>query len=62
MMTVAELIISDAHARGLRHLFGLPGGGFPLDMMDAGRRLGIDFVPTSHESSAGIMAAYTTER
>ena len=31
MMTVAELIIADAHARGLRHFFGLPGGGFPLD-------------------------------
>ena len=57
-MTVAELIIADAHARGLRHFFGLPGGGFPLDIMDAGRRFGVDFVSTSHESSAAIMAAY----
>ena len=58
MMTVAELIIADAHARGLRHFFGLPGGGFPLDLLDAGRRFGVDFVSTSHESSAAIMAAY----
>ena len=58
LMTVAELIIADARQRGLRHFFGLPGGGFPLDMMEAGRRLGVDFVPASHESSAAIMAAY----
>ena len=58
MMTVAELIIADAHGRGLRHFFGLPGGDFPLDMMDAGRKYGVDFVPVSHESSAALMAAY----
>ncbi len=31
MMTVAELIFADSHARGLRHFFGLPGRGFLLD-------------------------------
>ena len=57
-MKLAELIIAEAHDRGLRHFFGLPGGGSPLDMMEAGRRFGVDFVSTAHESTAGIAAAY----
>ncbi len=56
-MKLAELIIAEAHDRGLRHFFGLPGGGSPLDMMEAGRRYGVDFVSTAHESTAGIAAA-----
>jgi acetolactate synthase-1/2/3 large subunit len=57
-MTLAELIVTEARERGLHHIFGLPGGGSPLDMMEAGRQLGIDFVSVAHESSAAIMAAY----
>ena len=57
-MTIAELIMEDARARNLRHFFGIPGGGSPLDLMEAGRRLGVDFVSVNHESSAAIMAAY----
>ena len=57
-MNLAELIIAEAHDRGIRHFFGLPGGGSPLDMMEAGRRFGVDFVSTAHESTAGIAAAY----
>ena len=57
-MQLAELIITEARGRGLRHFFGLPGGGSPLDMMEAGRRLGVSFVSVAHESSAAIMAAY----
>ena len=57
-MTLAQLIITEARERGLRHFFGLPGGGSPLDMMEAGRQLGVDFVSVAHESSAAIMAAY----
>lgn len=56
-MKLAELIIAEAHDRGLRHFFGLPGGGSPLDMMEAGRRYGVNFVSTAHESTAGIAAA-----
>ena len=52
------MIIAEARDRGLRHFFGIPGGGSPLDMMEAGRTRGVDFVGVSHESSAGIMAAY----
>ncbi len=57
-MNLAELIIADAAQRGLRHFFGLPGSGSPMDMMDAGRRTGVEFITVAHESSAAIMAAY----
>ncbi len=57
-MKLAELIIAEARGRGLRHFFGLPGGGSPLDMMEAGRRLDVSFVSVAHESAAAIMAAY----
>ena len=57
-MQVSELIVREARERGLNHYFGIPGGGLPLDIMDWGRRLGLDFVAVAHESSAAIMAAY----
>ena len=31
-MKLAELIITEARGRGLKHFFGLPGGGSPLDI------------------------------
>src|ERR1043166_212777 len=58
VLTISELIIAAARERGLRHFFGIPGGGSPLDMLDAGRRFGVDFVNINHESSAAIAAAY----
>ena len=57
-MQVSELIVREARERGLNHYFGIPGGGLPLDIMDWGRRLGLNFVAVAHESSAAIMAAY----
>jgi len=58
MPTVPELIIDHAKAEGLNHFFGLPSSGVLLHMMDAGRRKGVDFVATAHESSGAIAAAY----
>ena len=57
-MTLAEAIMAEAHERGLRHFFGIPGGGAPLDLIEAGRKKGVSFVNMSHESSAAITAAY----
>jgi acetolactate synthase-1/2/3 large subunit len=57
-MQLSELIIKEAREQGLEHFFGIPGGGVPLELMDWGRSLGVDFVPVAHESSAAIMAAY----
>ena len=56
-MKLAELIISEARERGIRHFFGIPGGGCPLDLMEYGRRLGVEFVSVAHESAAGIAGA-----
>jgi acetolactate synthase-1/2/3 large subunit len=47
-----------ARERGLEHFFGIPGGGSPLELIDAGRQVGVQFVNVSHESSAAIAAAY----
>lgn len=57
-MTVAEAIVAEARERGVRHFFGIPGSGAPLDMIEAGRKSGVAFVNVSHESSAAIAAAY----
>lgn len=57
-MKIAELIMRDAKDRGLTHFFGLPGGGAPLDLMEAGRVSGVQFVSVAHESSAALMAGY----
>lgn len=57
-MKFADLLMQDAARRGLKHVFGLPGSGFPMDAMESGRKVGIDFVHVAHESSAAIAAAY----
>ena len=41
---------------GNNHFFGIPGSGVPLDLMDNGRDLGVDFINVAHESSAAIAA------
>ena len=43
-MKLAELIISEARERGVRHFFGIPGGGCPLDLMEYGRQMEVEFV------------------
>jgi acetolactate synthase-1/2/3 large subunit len=50
--------MATAREHGLEHFFGIPGGGSPLELIDAGRLAGVQFVNVSHESSAAIAAAY----
>ena len=57
-MKFADLLMQDAARRGIKHVFGLPGSGFPMDAMEAGRKAGVEFVHVAHESSAAIAAAY----
>ena len=57
-MKFADLLMRDAAQRGVKHVFGLPGSGFPMDAMEAGRKAGVEFVHVAHESSAAIAAAY----
>ena len=56
-MTAAEAVMAVAREKGLQHFFGIPGGGSPLELIEAGRRFGVKFVNVSHESSAAIAAA-----
>ena len=57
-MKLAELIVTEARERGIRHAFGLPGSGFPLDIIESGRVTGVEWINVAHESSAAIAAAY----
>ncbi|MFK7965672.1 MAG: thiamine pyrophosphate-binding protein [Burkholderiaceae bacterium] len=59
--TVAKALISAFAATGTRRLFGLPGGGSSLDLIEASREAGLSFVLTRHECSAVMMAAATAE-
>ena len=58
MPTVPEAIIDRARAEGLRHFFGLPSSGVLLHLLDVGRRQGVEFVASAHESSGVISAGY----
>ena len=54
--TVAKLVVETFRNMGVKHIFGVPSGGW-VDYMEAIRQTdGIDFVLTSHEGGAGFMA------
>lgn len=54
--TVAVRVVRRLRDMGVRHVFGVPSGGW-VDYMEALRETeGIDFVLTSHEGGAGFMA------
>jgi len=56
---LADLLIGRLRHRGLRRMFGVPGGGSSFDIIDAGRRAGVDFVLSRREDAGAIMAAVT---
>lgn len=58
-LTVAELLVSRLKDAGLQRLFGVPGGGSSMDLIDAARRDGIKFVLSRREDSGMVMAAVT---
>ncbi len=58
-MTVAEYIAQQLFLRGIRNVFGIPGGA-SIPYIDAFRRSGIEFILTANESAAGIMADVTS--
>lgn len=57
-MTIAEYIANQLFNQGVRFVFGIPGGP-SIPYMEAFRNAGIEFVLTSNEASAGIMADVT---
>ena len=54
-MTIAEYIANQLFNNGVRFVFGIPGGP-SIPYMEAFRSAGIEFILTSNEASAGIMA------
>jgi acetolactate synthase-1/2/3 large subunit len=59
--TIAEAIMERLAARGVRRMFGVPGGDCNLDMIEAGARKGVDFILTRGETAAAIMASVSAE-
>jgi acetolactate synthase-1/2/3 large subunit len=57
-MNVAEYIADQLVNNGVRYVFGIPGGP-SIPYMEAFRAAGIEFILTSHESAAGVMADVT---
>jgi acetolactate synthase-1/2/3 large subunit len=53
--TVAEIVAKSLHAAGVRYVFGLPGGE-TVEVLEALRLAGIEFVLVHNESSALFMA------
>ncbi len=60
-MTLAEAVVERLHACGVSRIFGVPGGGSSLQIIDAAARRGIPFTLTRSESAAIMMAAVTGE-
>ena len=42
--TLADSIVAALAGHGVQRMFGIPGGGSSLDLIDAARDHGIDFV------------------
>ena len=57
-MTVAEYIANQLFSHGIRYVFGIPGGP-SIPYLEAFKSAGIEFILTSNEASAGIMADVT---
>ncbi|MGE5848508.1 MAG: thiamine pyrophosphate-binding protein, partial [Candidatus Methylomirabilota bacterium] len=57
MGTTVDTIAAFLAGAGVRRMYGVPGGGSTLDLIEAGRRRQLEFVLTPHEASAAIMAA-----
>jgi acetolactate synthase-1/2/3 large subunit len=57
-MKSEDLLARRLRDHGIRRVFGIPGGP-SLPFMDAFRREGIEFILTSHEASAAVMADVT---
>jgi len=56
LSTVADAIVRHLRGAGVRVIFGVPGGGGSLDVIDAAARTSLPFVLTATET-AGVIAA-----
>jgi acetolactate synthase I/II/III large subunit len=61
MPTVADILIDGLCRAGVQRIFGVPGGGSNLELLEAARAAGLPFVLCHQESAACVMAAVTGE-
>lgn len=59
--TIAGALVEALIAFGVKRMFGIPGGGSSLDIIEAGAQRGLDFVLARTETSATFMAAASAE-
>ena len=57
----SQAIASALKTLGVRHLFGIPGGGSSIDLIEACDAEGIPFALVQHETSAAIMGVVSGE-
>ncbi|HYN09909.1 MAG TPA: thiamine pyrophosphate-binding protein [Vicinamibacterales bacterium] len=61
MVAVADLVVRRLADAGVRTLFGVPGGGSNLDLIEAAGRAGLPFVLTCGETAGAIAAIAQAE-
>ena len=61
MSTVADLIVRRFVEAGVRGLFGMPGGGSNLDLLEAAARADVPFVLSHTETAGALMACAQAE-
>jgi acetolactate synthase-1/2/3 large subunit len=59
--SLARTLLQELKARGTVMVFGVPGGGSSLDLIDAADAEGLPFILTANETSAALMAAVQAE-
>lgn len=59
--TALTSLVEHLTDRGVRHIFGVPGGDCSLDIIDAATKAGIQYVLCRTETAAGFAAAVTGE-
>jgi len=59
--TLAGALVAALKSRGVSRIFGVPGGGSSLDLIEAAGRQGVPFVLCRGETAAALMAAVTAE-
>ncbi|GAY24570.1 thiamine pyrophosphate-binding protein [Sphingobium fuliginis] len=59
--TVSEAIVARLAEKGVRFIFGVPGGECNLDFIAAAEKQGMRFILTRTETSAAMMACVTAE-
>jgi len=61
VISVADLIVTRLRDAGVAALFGVPGGGSNLDLIEAARHAGLPFVLTASETAGAIAAIAQAE-